>query len=275
MNLGLIGNPVEKSISPQLQKILFKELDLSNFRYEKYEITPDNLPSFFEEFDNKKFDGINITIPYKETSLQFIHEVDTNAKILGNINCIKRTDHILKGYNTDSHGFEMLLKNNSISINSNRCIVLGAGGSARTVIKTLIDRGAESITIKNKSIENALKIKLYAEKLGGKNIEIYTKSDSRFDIAINTTPLGMYQDEQDRSFFDIPVDKNSILIDLIYVSSHTLFLNRYKNKVKKSVNGLEMLIFQAIKSIEIWTETTYNVDQKLDSIKKQLEKVIC
>ena len=260
MNLGLIGNPVEKSISPQLQKILFKELDLSNFRYEKYKITPDNLPSFFEKFDNKKFDGINITIPYKETSLQFIHEVDTNAKILGNINCIKRTDNILKGYNTDSHGFEMLLKNNSISINSNRCIVLGAGGSARTVIKTLIDRGAESITIKNKSIENALKIKLYAEKLGGKNIEIYTKSDSRFDIAINTTPLGMYQDEQDRSFFDIPVDKNSILIDLIYVSSHTLFLNRYKNKVKKSVNGLEMLIFQAIKSIEIWTETTYNVD---------------
>ena len=93
MNLGLIGNPVEKSISPQLQKILFKELDLSNFRYEKYEITPDNLPSFFEKFDNKKFDGINITIPYKETCLQFIHEVDTNAKILGNINCIKRTDN--------------------------------------------------------------------------------------------------------------------------------------------------------------------------------------
>ena len=54
MNLGLIGNPVEKSISPQLQKILFKELDLSNFRYEKYEITPDNLPSFFEKFDNSR-----------------------------------------------------------------------------------------------------------------------------------------------------------------------------------------------------------------------------
>ena len=53
MNLGLIGNPIEKSISPQLQKILFKELDLSNFRYEKYEITLDNLPSFFEKFDNK------------------------------------------------------------------------------------------------------------------------------------------------------------------------------------------------------------------------------
>ena len=167
-------------------------------------------------------------------------------------------------------------KNPYLAWSGRRVLVSGVSGFLGSwVTKKLIDQGAESITIKNKSIENALKIKLYAEKLGGKNIEIYTKSDSKFDIAINTTPLGMYQDEQDKSFFDIPVDRNSILIDLIYVSSHTLFLNRYKNKVKKSVNGLEMLIFQAIKSIEIWTETTYNVDQKLDSIKKQLEKVIC
>ena len=85
----------------------------------------------------------------------------------------------------------------------------------------------------------------------------------------------MYQEEDNASFFDIPVDKNSTLIDLIYISNHTLFLNQYKDQVKQSINGLEMLIFQAIKSIEIWTETTYNVDQKLDSIKKQLEKVIC
>jgi shikimate dehydrogenase len=152
---------------------------------------------------------------------------------------------------------------------------LGAGGSARTIIKALIDRGAESITIKNKSIENALEIQLYAQKLGAKNIKLYTESDDRFDIAINTTPLGMYQEEGNASFFDIPVDKNSTLIDLIYISNHTLFLNQYKDQVKQSINGLEMLIFQAIKSIEIWTETTYNVDQKLDSIKKQLEKIIC
>jgi shikimate dehydrogenase len=152
---------------------------------------------------------------------------------------------------------------------------LGAGGSARTIIKALIDREAESITIKNKSIKNALEIQLYAQKLGAKNIKLYTESDDRFDIAINTTPLGMYQEEDNASFFDIPVDKNSTLIDLIYISNHTLFLNQYKDQVKQSINGLEMLIFQAIKSIEIWTETTYNVDQKLDSIKKQLEKIIC
>ncbi|MAQ72038.1 MAG: shikimate dehydrogenase [Candidatus Marinimicrobia bacterium] len=275
MNLGLIGNPVQKSISPQLQRILFKELELNNCAYEKHQIISDNLPSFFERFKNGEFDGINVTIPHKETGLEFLDEVDNSVKILGNTNCIKRTGNMLKGYNTDLYGFKMLLEKNNINIQSTRCLILGAGGSARTIIKALIDRGAESITIKNKSIENALEIQLYAQKLGAKNIKLYTESDDRFDIAINTTPLGMYQEEDNASFFDIPVDKNSTLIDLIYISNHTLFLNQYKDQVKQSINGLEMLIFQAIKSIEIWTETTYNVDQKLDSIKKQLEKVIC
>ncbi|HIF29918.1 MAG: shikimate dehydrogenase [bacterium] len=275
MNLGLIGNPVQKSISPQLQRILFKELELNNCAYEKHQIISDNLPSFFDRFKKGEFDGINVTIPHKETGLEFLDEVDNSVKILGNTNCIKRTGNMLKGYNTDLYGFKMLLEKNNINIQSTRCLILGAGGSARTIIKALIDMGAESITIKNKSIENALEIQLYAQKLGAKNIKLYTESDDRFDIAINTTPLGMYQEEDNASFFDIPVDKNSTLIDLIYISNHTLFLNQYKDQVKQSINGLEMLIFQAIKSIEIWTETTYNVDQKLDSIKKQLEKIIC
>lgn len=275
MNLGLIGNPVQKSISPQLQRILFKELELNNCAYEKHQIISDNLPSFFDRFKKGEFDGINVTIPHKETGLEFLDEVDNSVKILGNTNCIKRTGNMLKGYNTDLYGFKMLLEKNNINIQSTRCLILGAGGSARTIIKALIDREAESITIKNKSIENALEIQLYAQKLGAKNIKLYTESDDRFDIAINTTPLGMYQEEDNASFFDIPVDKNSTLIDLIYISNHTLFLNQYKDQVKQSINGLEMLIFQAIKSIEIWTETTYNVDQKLDSIKKQLEKIIC
>ena len=275
MNLGLIGSPVEKSISPELQRILFKELELDNCTYEKYHVVSDDLPSFFDRFKKGKFDGINITIPHKETGLKFLDEIDDNVKILGNTNCIKRAGDILIGYNTDLYGFKMLLEKNNINVHSSRCLVLGAGGSARTIVKALIDEGAESITIKNKSINNALEIQLYAQKLGAKNIELYTESDDKFDIAINTTPLGMYQEKDDISFFDIPIDKESILIDLIYISNHTLFLNQYKDRVKQSINGLEMLIFQAIKSIEIWTETTYNVDQKLDSIKKQLEKVIC
>ena len=275
MNLGLIGNPVEKSISPELQRILFKELKLNNCVYEKHEVVSDNLSTFFDRFKRGEFDGINVTIPHKEAGVAFLDELDKNVEILGNTNCIKRIGNTLKGYNTDLYGFKMLLERNSIHIESTHCLVLGAGGSARTVIQALIHKGAESITIKNKSTDNALEIQLYAKKLGVKNINLYTESNGEFDIVINTTPLGMYHEKDDSGFFDIPVDKKTTLIDLIYTSNHTLFLNQYKDQAKQSINGLEMLIFQAIKSIEIWTETTYNVDQKLDSIKKQLEKVLC
>ena len=275
MNLGLIGNPVKKSISPELQRILFKELELNNCVYEKHEVVSDNLSTFFDRFKRGEFDGINVTIPHKEAGVAFLDELDKNVEILGNTNCIKRIGNTLKGYNTDLYGFKILLERNSINVESTHCLILGAGGSARTVIQALIHKGAESITIKNKSTDNALEIQLYAQKLGVKNVNLYAESNGEFDIVINTTPLGMYHEKDDSGFFDIPVDKKTTLIDLIYTSNHTLFLNQYKDQAKQSINGLEMLIFQAIKSIEIWTETTYNVDQKLDSIKKQLEKVIC
>jgi shikimate dehydrogenase len=76
------------------------------------------------------------------------------------------------------------------------------------------------------------------------------------------------------NFFDFAVNDNADLIDLIYTSKSTMFLNRFETNGKK-VNGLDMLIFQALKSIEIWNETTYNVNSKIDSIIKQLEKIIC
>jgi len=275
MNLGLIGSPVEKSISPQLQRILFKEFGLNDYVYKKYEVTNDNLPSFFDRFKSGDFNGINITIPHKEAALRFVDTLDRSAEILGNINCVKRTENMLAGHNTDLYGFNMLLKQNNVNIESTHCLVLGAGGSAKTIIKALIDGGARSITIKNKSTDNAREIQAYAQRLGDTDIHLCTTSDAKFDIAINTTPLGMYEEEDTQDFFDISVDKNTVLIDLIYISHHTLFLDKHKDNVKQVINGLEMLIFQAIKSIEIWTETTYNVDQKLDSIKEQLEKVIC
>jgi len=274
MNLGLIGSPVEKSISPQLQRILFKEFGLNDYVYKKYEVINDNLPSFFNRFKSGDFNGINITIPHKESALGFVDRLDKSAEILGNINCVKRTENMLTGYNTDLYGFNMLLKQNNVNIESTHCLVLGAGGSAKTIIKALIDGGVKSITIKNKSIDNARAIQLYAQGIGSADIHLYTESNAKFDVAINTTPLGMYEEDA-HDFFDVTVDHNTVLIDLIYTSHHTLFLNQHKDNVKQVINGLEMLIFQAIKSIEIWTETTYNVDQKLDSIKEQLEKVIC
>ena len=275
MKLGLIGNPVDQSISPELQRILFDMLNLQGYTYEKNDISHEKLNSFFEAFKAGSFDGINITIPHKEHGLKFVDELDEKAETLGNINCIKKTGKNLKGYNTDFYGFQMMLCFNNIDVASKRCLVLGAGGSSKTIIKALSDGKAASITVKNQSMKNALKIQSYAKNRMDVNIDLFDDVNQAFDVVINTTPLGMYEQEDKHDFFTIPLHNNSILIDLIYTTNNTLFLEKHRNQVKQCINGLDMLIFQAIKSIEIWTETTYNVSPQLDSIRKQLENVLC
>ena len=153
-------------------------------------------------------------------------------------------------------------------------MVLGAGSSAKTIIKSLIDSEAREIVVKNKSEKNALEVIEFAKELGYDKIVLFRKQHSTCELIINTTPLGMYSMNDSDNFFDFAVNDNADLIDLIYTSKSTMFLNRFETNGKK-VNGLDMLIFQALKSIEIWNETTYNVNSKIDSIIKQLEKIIC
>ena len=272
MKFAVIGNPIEKSLSPQLHEILYEKLNISNCSFEKIHIENDELDDFFNN-DFDLFNGINITIPFKSEVVKFLDFIDDEAKILGNINCISKSNNMIYGFNTDKYGFDMLLHENGVSIKGSSCIVLGAGSSAKTVVKCLIDQGADQIVIKNKSIDNARDLQHFAHNLGFKNIELFNSDFSNFDVAINTTPVGMYKDDED-NFFDIPVGKNTSLIDLIYTSKETLFLKKF-DKSSQKVNGLDMFIFQALKSIEIWRETNYNLGSQIESVKKQLEKIKC
>jgi shikimate dehydrogenase len=273
MKFALIGNPVSKSISPELHKVLYKELDIKNCFLSKVQLAESELDSFFDKI-NTSYNGLNVTIPFKNEVISYLDELDKEAKILNNVNCISIKEGVLKGYNTDKYGFDMLCARNAIVIENRKCMVLGAGSSAKTVVKSLIDSGAREIIIKNKSENNALKVKEFAKKLGFTNIALFSNQQSSCELIINTTPLGMYSTQDKDNFFDMNVNNNTDLIDLVYISKSTMFLNKFETNGKK-VNGLDMLIFQALKSIEIWNETTYNVNSKIDSIIKQLEKIIC
>ena len=110
-------------------------------------------------------------------------------------------------------------------------------------------------------------------KLKYKNIDLFNSNHASYDIAINTTPIGMYKEDCD-NFFDIPIQDHTVLIDLIYTSKETLFLKKF-DKCSKKINGLDMFIFQALKSIEIWRETNYNLDSQIESVRKQLENIKC
>ena len=272
MKFAVIGNPIDKSLSPQLHEILYEKLNILNCSFEKIHLENDKLDNFFKN-DFDLFDGINVTIPFKSKVVKFLNSIDNEAKILGNVNCISKSNNMICGFNTDKYGFDMLLNKNGIVVEGSSCIVLGAGSSSKTVVKCLIDQGVGRIIIKNRSLDNAKDIKNFAYSLGFKNIELFNLNFASFDIAINTTPIGMYKEDKD-NFFDIPVDKNTTIIDLIYTSKETLFLRKF-NQCSQKVNGLDMFIYQALKSIEIWRETNYNLDSQIESVRKQLENIKC
>ncbi len=272
MKFAVIGNPIDKSLSPQLHEILYEKLNILNCSFEKIHIENDKLDDFFNN-DFGLFNGINVTIPFKSSVVKFLDTIDDEAKILDNVNCISKSNNMICGFNTDKYGFDMLLNENGIVIEGGSCVVLGAGSSAKTVVKCLIDQGVDQIVIKNKSIDNARDLQYFAHNLGFENIELFNSDFSNFDVAINTTPVGMYKDDED-NFFDIPVGENTSLIDLIYTSKETLFLKKF-DKCSKKINGLDMFIFQALKSIEIWRETNYNLDSQIESVRKQLENIKC
>ena len=251
MKFAVIGNPIDKSLSPQLHNILHEKLNISNCSFEKICLEIDELDNFFNN-DFGQFKGINVTIPFKS---------------------ITKLNNMICGFNTDKHGFDMLLIKNGVKIKGTNCAVLGAGSSARTVVKCLIDLGVGKIIIKNRSIENAHNLQNFSRTLGFNNIELFNSDFTNLDLAINTTPLGMYKEDSE-DFFNIPVNESTILIDLIYTAKDTLFLKKF-DKCSKRINGLDMFIFQALKSIEIWRETNYNLDSQIESVRKQLENIKC
>ena len=115
MKFAVIGNPIDKSLSPQLHEILYEKLNILNCSFEKIHIENDKLDDFFN-YDFGLFNGINVTIPFKSKVVKFLDVIDDEAKILGNINCISKLNNKIFGFNTDKYGFDMLLTKNDINI---------------------------------------------------------------------------------------------------------------------------------------------------------------
>ena len=210
MKFAVIGNPIDKSLSPQLHEILYEKLNILNCSFEKIHLENDKLDDFFNN-DFGLFNGINVTIPFKSRVVKFLDAIDDEAKILDNVNCISNSNNMICGFNTDKYGFDMLLNENSIDIEGSSCVVLGAGSSAKTVVKCLIDKGIGRIIIKNRSIDNAYNLQNFAHNLGFNNVELFNSNHASYDIAINTTPIGMYKEDSD-NFFDIPIQDHTCLL---------------------------------------------------------------
>lgn len=242
---GLIGYPLVHSFSEKYFQTKFRKENISDCKYNLFPIKQiEKFPELIKE--NSGLLGLNVTVPYKESVITYLDELDFTAKAVGAVNCIKlvkdQENIKLIGYNTDIYGFEKALKP-KLKSKHKKALILGTGGSAKAVAYVLRKYQIHyTFVSRNPKTDDFLSYNDLNESI----IREYL-------LIINTTPLGMFPNAQ--YYPSIPyanISDQHLLFDLIYNPNQTIFLQKGKHHGASIQNGLDMLYFQAEKSFEIW-----------------------
>jgi len=247
---GLLGEKLGHTYSPFIHSEILKEIKVDG-HYALFQTKRENLQHVVLGLKALSYNGINVTIPYKEQIIEYLDDLSVEAKKIRAVNVVHiNNEGKAIGYNTDYCGFGMMLNNAAIDVSNQKIAILGTGGASKAVKQYVLDNGAEEIVFVSSSKETAKK------KYVDDNVIEYGDLSSlkNYSIIINTTPVGMYPNTESS-----PVDKKhfknfSSAVDLIYNPAETLFLKQAKNEGLKTVNGLYMLVAQAVKSQEIWND---------------------
>lgn len=251
---GLIGKTLSYSFSPTIHNRILKELQLDG-QYGLYETEPDGLASLMLKLKHLKVKGTNVTIPYKISVMQYLDSVSNKATVIGSVNTIVFDGDKIHGHNTDYDGFKMAMDHAGIPMKNKTAVVLGTGGAAKSTIKCLMDFGAKEIIVVSRQPSSA---KHVTENLKVITYEALTHTSK--DIIINCTPCGMDPNIHDSPLTIQQLDGAEAVMDLIYNPIETLLLKRAKSIGIKTVDGMFMLVGQAVKSQEIWNKKTIPMD---------------
>ncbi len=239
---GLIGKNISYSFSENYFSAQFKKLGLTDHGYQNFDI--DSLFFFPEIIANQKVKGLNVTIPYKEKIIDFLDELNNEAREIGAVNTIQITvERRLIGYNTDYYGF---MKSIKPLLKKHHCkaLILGTGGASKAIAFALKKLGIEYVFVSRATGENRITYTSLSQEI----IQSYT-------LIINCTPVGTFPDID--QFPEIPfqyLTEKHLVYDLIYNPEETQLL--YKAKINGATvkNGYEMLVLQAEKAWEIWNK---------------------
>ncbi len=262
---GVIGSPIAHSKSPMLHRHWLKTNGIEGY-YIPMDISRDSLPEVIRTLPQMGFVGVNITIPHKEAVLELADLVTDRAALIGAANTlIFRKDGIIHADNTDGYGFIENLRHGAPGWQpkSGPAVVFGAGGASRAVIASLIEVGVPEIRLSNRSRNRADVL----QKEYGAKIKVYdwVKAGNMMDGAttvVNTTSLGMVGKPE----FRIPLDDlspNAVVTDLVYTPLDTPFLIKAREMGCTTVDGLGMLLYQAVPAFERWFGTRPVVDETL------------
>ncbi|MFB6291157.1 MAG: shikimate dehydrogenase [Candidatus Bipolaricaulia bacterium] len=281
--IGLIGDPVEGSLSPRLQNWAIDRLDL-DYRYFAFPVKKGTVEEAIVGANSLGIKGLNVTAPHKKVAAKKMDELSGAAKSLGAVNTITFTDEgKLKGYNTDWKGFVNSLKLTGFEPRGKRCLVFGAGGAAAAVVFGLIREAPSRIVIVNRTEAKAAKLAREMEGLSpGVDLEVRPLSGTdigkkieRSDLVVNATSVGTGSTEAETIWkTDSNFNPDQLVYDLIYNPDPTEFLKLARNAGSKTVSGLDMLILQGLESLKVWTEEEFNPGPMVDELRDHLRQQV-
>lgn len=274
--VGLIGDPVEHSLSPPMHNAAFKHLKM-DYVYVPYHVKKGMLSDAIAGAKSLNIKGLNVTIPHKTEVIKHLDALDKSAELIGAVNTIKFNGNYTKGYNTDGIGAVKAIEEVS-SVKNKKVIILGAGGAARAISFQILMDGAESLVIANRTVTNAEQLqKDLVGKLSAdvKSTDLGVKLENELssaDILINTTPIGMYPNVDQKPLVKAELmHENLVVKDCVYNPLQTGLIKEAEKCNAKIVSGLKMLIYQGIESFRIWTGVTPPVEIFENALKGQFE----
>ena len=266
IQLGVFGDPVEHSLSPQMQNAALKQCKI-DMQYARFHILPNELREALGLVRQKKFVGVNLTIPHKVAALALLDSSDDDVKKIGAANAIKCEAGKLRGFNTDGRGFSRAVREEfSVDLRDMRVLVLGAGGAARAIARQCAKENCERLVIANGTFEkgqqlaDSLRNFFEGPRVLGPVARLqaipWEEAAFRFQVAnvdliVNATPVGLNRGDPS----PIPsrlLAPHVMVYDTIYSDKRTPLVAAAIEAGARAANGLSMLLHQGALAFEIW-----------------------
>ena len=262
--LGIIGYPLGHSISAIIQKAGLNSIG-EDVQYDIMETPAEDLVDRIKYIKTNNYHGFNVTIPLKVPMSLFLTDIDDYANIAGCVNTVKVTENKeLFGYNTDIYGFKKAIPAD-INLEGKTASILGTGGAARAAVVGLAEKGVKNIDFYTRNIINSHQTVNYVRaKFPNIEFNVYQIQSMRSladtSILVNATPIGMkgfMADQMALEYKDFEtLSPNTPIYDIVYNPTKTVLLKEAEKRGFRTIGGLDMLIFQAERAIEIWTGKT-------------------
>lgn len=276
--LCVIGDPVEHSLSPVIHNTILQMSGLP-YEYGRVQVKGEDTAAFLRQAVAEGYGGFNATMPHKTALVDLVDELDGDAKLYHAVNTVVIRDGKIRGCNTDGRGFLQMLADHGISPAGKTVTVLGAGGASRAIVLKLAQADAARIFVCNRTLSKAEELaKEFPSQITACAFDDRTLQDCALfsDLLVNTTPMGMTNVPSNfasLAFLDA-LPKGAPVCDVIYSPPETPLLRYARERGHTTINGLGMLIHQAIFALEEFTDMKIDAETVMPKVKAALEEAM-